>query len=68
MGTDGVMTIIWEPFTLNCEYCLLNFTSFNIVFIIVSGVDSSDLLNTTTYNKSHHHSQVSPSPIETEGQ
>ena len=43
------MMMMCEPFTVNCENCLLNLTSLRIVLMIVSGEDSSDLLKMTTF-------------------
>lgn len=49
MGTEAVMMMMCEPFTVNCENCLLNLTSLRIVLMTVSGEDSSDLLKMTTF-------------------
>ena len=49
MGTEAVMMMMCDPFTVNCENCLLNLTSLRIVLMIVSGEDSSDLLKMTTF-------------------
>lgn len=47
MGTEGVMTMMCEPFTEKREVCLLNFTSFRMVLRTVSGEENSDREMTT---------------------